>query len=389
VQLDIGAGYTAPIQLVFVPMLLLLPTPWVPLLVAAGWLLGKLPDLRAGTHPDRLLLQLSNSWFAVGPALVLVLADAQTPDWADWPAYLLALVAQFVLDIVSGELREAHGRGIAFRLQLRVFGLIQGIDALLSPLGLLAAFASESWRYAFLLLIAPAGLFLFYARERAARLSSALALADAARERQELIASASHELVTPLAVLVGLNDRLAPARHQDDDRREQVHAAMTRELVQLRQQVNQFVDYARLKTERDLQLHPQPVAVRPVLDEVATALAAGGGTEVTADPDVTALADPSRLHQMVLSLANAVVRAGPAVAAVSLAATASDGSVDIVVAGGAPEAPVTFEEGQAAGIGLHVTRELALAQGGDVRAEPAGGGGTRYTLTLPRGEGGG
>src|SRR5690348_1774745 len=31
---DVGAGYTSPVQLVFVPMLLLLPTPWVPLLVA-------------------------------------------------------------------------------------------------------------------------------------------------------------------------------------------------------------------------------------------------------------------------------------------------------------------------------------------------------------------
>src|SRR5688500_6179533 len=39
---DVGAGYTSPVQLVFVPMLLLVPTPWVPLLVAAGWLLGKL-----------------------------------------------------------------------------------------------------------------------------------------------------------------------------------------------------------------------------------------------------------------------------------------------------------------------------------------------------------
>jgi hypothetical protein len=40
VEFSVGAGYGAPTQLVFVPMLLLLPTPIVPLLVAAGSVLG-------------------------------------------------------------------------------------------------------------------------------------------------------------------------------------------------------------------------------------------------------------------------------------------------------------------------------------------------------------
>ena len=41
VAFNVGAGYVVPTQLVFIPMLLLLPTPVVPLLVAAGLVLAR------------------------------------------------------------------------------------------------------------------------------------------------------------------------------------------------------------------------------------------------------------------------------------------------------------------------------------------------------------
>jgi signal transduction histidine kinase len=385
VQFDVGAGYTVPTQAVFVPMLLLLPTPWVPLLVAAGWLLGKLLELREGDiHPDRLLLVLPNSWFAIGPALVLVAADAQTPDWDDWPIYLAALASQFVFDLASSELREWFGRGIAPRLQLQLLGWVQAIDALLACLGLLAAFAALTWEYAYLLIVPPAGLLVFYARERARRLANALALADAARERQELVASASHELVTPLAVLIGLTDRLAPGRRMDDNRREQVHAAMSRELVQLRQLVRQFVDYTRLKTERDLALQVSVTEVRPVVDEIATALVGSATLDLRLEPGLTATVDRERLHQMLLGLIGSAMKASPGSPGVRLEGRSAGSGVELVVHGPGPAPAAPFAEGGPEGLGLYVTRELARAQGGDVAVVTAAEG-TRYTLSLPRG----
>ncbi|MEA2294444.1 MAG: hypothetical protein QOE86_2083 [Solirubrobacteraceae bacterium] len=390
VLFEVGAGYSVPTQLAFVPMLLLLPTPWVPLLVAGGWLLGKLSELRDGrTHPDRLLLVLPNSWFAIGPALTLVALDAQTPEWSHWPAYVLALLAQFVFDAVASELREGFGRGIAPRVQLHVLGWVQAVDALLSPLGLLAAFASLSWDYAFLLLVPPAGLLLSYSRERASRLTSALALADAARERQELIASASHEMVTPLGILIGLTDRMAPGRRLDDERREQIHGAMRRELVQLRQLVRQFVDYTRLKTDRGLALGSGPASVGPVLEDIAFALSVAATMRVRAPDTLAVRADPDRVHQMILALAVALLRSTSGQAELTLTATAAAGRVEITVEGTGPGTLAGFEEGGAAGIGLHVTRELALIHGGDVRTDPGPNGAARYVLTLPLDDGGG
>jgi signal transduction histidine kinase len=379
VHVDVGAGYTTPVQVVFVPMLLLAPTPLVPLLVALGWALGRLPDLRGGrVHPDRLLLVLANSWFAIGPALVLTLADAQTPDWGDWPVYLAALAAQFAGDLGAGLLREWLGQGIAPELQLRAIGLVPLIDTLLAPLGLLAAFASADFDYAFVLLLPTLLLLVFYARERRRRLENALALADADRERGELIAAASHELVTPLGVLIGLTDRMAPGRRFDDERREQVHAAMTRELVQLRQLVRQFVDFTRLRTDRDLDLSIEPTPVRPVLDHVTTALAATGTVEVSGVDGLHVRADPNRLHQMVLSLTAEVLRGAPRA---RVAVHDAGEAVEIVVSGPArPDAT-----GDAAGIGLEVTRELALAHGGLLVSEVRGRDEASYTLRLPRG----
>ena len=62
VELEIGPGSAVPIQLVFVPMLLVLPVPLVPLCVAAGYVLGALPEyLRGHVHPVRVFALLSSS----------------------------------------------------------------------------------------------------------------------------------------------------------------------------------------------------------------------------------------------------------------------------------------------------------------------------------------
>jgi signal transduction histidine kinase len=387
VRIDTGITYTTPVQLAFVPMLLLLPTPFVPLLVLLAWTLGRLPDvaLRDGTHPDRLLLLPGDSWFSLGPALVLVLADAQEPDPAKWPVYLLALVAQFAFEGVSIYLREWAGRGAAPEFDLREFALVSGIDALLAPMGLLAAFASESVRYVFVLLVPAVTLLNFYARERTRRLESALALADAARDREGLIAGASHEMVTPLGVLVGLTGRLAGGRELPPDRRAEIDSVMRREVIALRQIVRQFVDYTRLKTERDLQLSPEPVVLTTLAAEVATALAGAGEVTVEAPGTVPpALADTERAHQMVTAIAMEALDGAEAIA---LAVREAGDSVTVTATSPHPPRERPFAEGgegSAGGLGLYVTRELARRQGGDLDAEATAGGGARYVLTLPR-----
>src|SRR5688572_10904690 len=57
IECSTGGGYMVPTQLVFVPMLLLLPTPLVPLLVSAAIILAAVPAMARGvTSPVRGIL---------------------------------------------------------------------------------------------------------------------------------------------------------------------------------------------------------------------------------------------------------------------------------------------------------------------------------------------
>jgi putative nucleotidyltransferase with HDIG domain len=181
-EFETGAGYTVPTQLIFVPMLFVLPPAIVPLAAAAALTLDRVPDVVAGRrHPQRMVMALGDAWFAVGPALVFVLAGLDGPQLGDWPLYVLALIAQFAGDYLSGAVRERLGHGLSPTQQLRVMGEVWLVDALLSMTGLLAAFATVVEAHAYLLLLPPAGLFAAVTRERRARIGGAIELSAAYR----------------------------------------------------------------------------------------------------------------------------------------------------------------------------------------------------------------
>jgi putative nucleotidyltransferase with HDIG domain len=179
---ETGAGYTVPTQLIFVPMLFVLPPAIVPVAAAVALTLDRIPDVLAGRrHPQRLVMALGDAWFAVGPALVFVLAGLAAPDLADWPYYVLALLAQFAGDFASAAARERLGHGIPPTQVLNDLREVWFVDSLLSMAGLLAAYATEIQPYAYLLILPPAGLLSAFSRERRERMSSAIELSAAYR----------------------------------------------------------------------------------------------------------------------------------------------------------------------------------------------------------------
>jgi hypothetical protein len=99
----------------------------------------------------------------------------------DWPIYLLALAAQFAGDLCASMAREWIAHGIAPRVRLRILREVWIVDALLSPIGLLAALAGMVQRYAFLLSRPLAALLARFARERRQRIDQAIELSAAYR----------------------------------------------------------------------------------------------------------------------------------------------------------------------------------------------------------------
>jgi HD-GYP domain-containing protein (c-di-GMP phosphodiesterase class II) len=182
IDFEVGTGSAVPTQLVLVPMLALLPVPYVPLCVLAGLLLGGLPEYVRGRVPlERSVLRFVNSWHAVGPALVLVFAGQPEPTPRHLPVYALALAAQFAFDFGSTALRDRLGLGVSPLSLLRFMVWIWAVDFALTPIALLAALGSRSHPTLVVFTLPLIGLLAYFARERQVRIDHALELSHAYR----------------------------------------------------------------------------------------------------------------------------------------------------------------------------------------------------------------
>jgi HD-GYP domain-containing protein (c-di-GMP phosphodiesterase class II) len=182
VEFEVGPGAALPTQIVLVPMLLLLPLRFVPLLVCAGLLVGKTMIPGRGRAPlDRALTVPVNSWHVLGPVAVLMLAHAYRPRLGDWPIYLAALAAQFGVEFVISGGREWFISGMSPFAQLPFIGWTFLVDTALACVGLLAALGSAAHASTSLLLLPLIGLLATFAREREVRIDHTLELSNAYR----------------------------------------------------------------------------------------------------------------------------------------------------------------------------------------------------------------
>jgi putative nucleotidyltransferase with HDIG domain len=182
IEFSTGAGYAVPSQLVFVPMLLLLPTPLVPLLVTAAIVASAGFDaVRGRAAPSRPLMSVADAWFSLAPAAVLVALGVQGPDWAQLPAYALAVAAQLVVDAVVFAIRAHAATGAPLLGLLREMCLAQRVDVMLTPIGLLAAMAATDAPAGALLVLALVPLLRGFEREREGRIQHSLELGRAYR----------------------------------------------------------------------------------------------------------------------------------------------------------------------------------------------------------------
>ncbi|MBA3865320.1 MAG: aminopeptidase [Solirubrobacterales bacterium] len=182
VRFDVGAGFTVPTQAVFVPMLFAVPAALAPLLAVAGLALGMAPEIaRRQVAPSWLLTAPGNTWFALGPALVLSVANDPAPT-AAIGVFFLALLAQFTFDFVAAAARDRLFEGdFSLPALAAEAAPIYAVDVALSLLGfvvaLAAAHAYGQWP---VVLIAPLFLILpVFSRERRERLQQLVELNDA------------------------------------------------------------------------------------------------------------------------------------------------------------------------------------------------------------------
>ena len=182
VEFEVGPGLATPSQLVFVPMLFLVPLGYVPLCVAAGIMLGNVLELLDGRiRLERVLGRLGEAVYSLGPVLVLAAFGDPAPEEAAAAVLLGALAAQFAADFVSAATHTRIALGLSPRVFIKDLSVAWIVDAALTPVALLAAVVAIDHDGAFLLVLPLVALLRTFARERRSRVDHALELSHAYR----------------------------------------------------------------------------------------------------------------------------------------------------------------------------------------------------------------
>lgn len=222
------------------------------------------------------------------------------------------------------------------------------------------------------------------------------------RERTDLFTGISHELRTPIAVILAQAKLLLSSAN--GRKSAEATGVILGSAEQLLDRVNDILDVARAESGR-LEVRLADVSVPALLAELhptIEGLASANGLRVSLDvpprlPDVRA--DPSRLRDVVFNLVDNAVKYTPSGGTITLSAAAREGSVEISVADTGVGIPAevgdrVFEpfyrvpevqplRGQASsGLGLALAKRLVEAQGGSIGFTSTPGRGTTFTVRL-------
>lgn len=239
-------------------------------------------------------------------------------------------------------------------------------------------------------------------RRRAAETQAALTIeAETERIRSTLLASISHDLRTPLAVMAGASSSLAEGGERlSAAERGALAKSIYNQARDMSEQVAKVLQMTRLETGA-ITLERDWVAVSEIAGSVLSRLTerlAGHRLIVAIPGDLPLLrADATLLEQALANLVENAARHTPAGTVVQVRATCNDRELTLSVEDFGPgladaELERVFEkfqhgsaEGSAGGVGLGlaICRSIVRLHGGRVWAEKVPGGGAAFRMTLP------
>ncbi|MFD0317262.1 HAMP domain-containing sensor histidine kinase [Streptomyces flavalbus] len=238
------------------------------------------------------------------------------------------------------------------------------------------------------------------------------------RQRKELVANVSHELRTPIAGLRAVLENVVDGIAEADPETMRTALKQTERLGRL---VETLLDLSRLDDgvvplrQRRFEVWPYLSGVLKEANMVASAragIASGSGSHTRTDvhlrldvfpPDLTAHADPERIHQVVANLIDNAVKHSPPHGRVTVKARAGDrpGSLELEVLDEGPGIPRSewhrvferFNRGAVnrphgpggdggTGLGLAIARWAVDLHGGRIRVAESERG-ARILVTLP------
>jgi HD-GYP domain-containing protein (c-di-GMP phosphodiesterase class II) len=225
-KFEIGSAHSLPVQIAFIPMLFLAPLPLVPLLVALGDLLARVPDfLMKRIHSDRWIHCFGAAWFSLAPVVILSLFAPGPPRVEYIGIYALALLAETLLGMIEFLIGDWVMYGTSPIAVIKVAAWSYWINALLTPVAYVVAAVAVKEPFS-LVAVAPLFWLLWtFSQERKRHLDAAHELNQAYRGTVMVLAdvveadddyTASHcRSVVELCAATGTRLGLDPAAKQE------------------------------------------------------------------------------------------------------------------------------------------------------------------------------
>lgn len=238
--------------------------------------------------------------------------------------------------------------------------------------------------------------------DRTAELLEAKNEAERANQtKSEFLSRMSHELRTPLNAILGFAQLLSLSTF---DARQQAHVGHILNAGQhLLALINEVLDLARVESGH-MTVCPEPVPLRALIEECADLVRPlARQAEITLethahDPDLVAVADRTRLRQVLINLLSNGVKYNRSGGRLEVAVSGADRCVKIVVKDTGPGLTpdqvarlfVPFERlgadqtaVEGTGIGLALSKRLVDLMGGELGVDSAVGQGSAFWITLP------
>lgn len=214
--------------------------------------------------------------------------------------------------------------------------------------------------------------------------------------RRRLLADLSHELRTPMTVIRGEIEAVLDGLHPGED------LANVLDEIDL---MDRLLDDLRVLAHTEagsLTLFPEQLDIEDVVaDVVASTSRRAEAQDVTVavvppGSPSSVMADPHRIHQVLANLVSNALDQMPEGGSLHVTIAIDGETVRVAVDDSGPGVPpeqredvftrfVKSADSTGAGLGLSISRDLAVAHGGSLTVTDAPGGGARFVLTLPTG----
>lgn len=229
---------------------------------------------------------------------------------------------------------------------------------------------------------------------------------SALRAKNEFLAAMSHELRTPLNAIIGFAEAMemkvfGEINDQYRGYCSDIYGA-GRHLLSL---INDVLDVAVLESD-GVTIHAEPLSVRHIVEQAASLIrmrAEDRGVDLSGlalGEDAIVLVDDRRATQIVLNLLSNAVKFTPEGGQIAAELRCEGGFAALTIRDTGIGIPENMQErvfekfqqvtetiysrkSEGAGLGLHISRELARLMGGDITLVSQPGEGSRFTVTLP------